>query len=66
MDSVFYLIKLVLKISDARNGIGTIKNVSNVQPDGFSVPMELVFQLTTDVLHLMLREHVLLVTKDTT
>ena len=63
---MFYLIKLVLKISDARNGTGIIKNVLNVQPDGSSMPMELVFQLTTDVLHLMLREHVLLVIKDTT
>ena len=61
-----YLIKLDPKILDARNGIGTIKNVSNVQPDGFSVPMELVFQLTTGVLHLVLREHVLHVTKVTT
>ena len=66
MEHVFYLIKLVLKISDAKNGIGTIKNVSNVQPDGFSMPMELVFQLTTDVLHLMPMVFALLVTKDTT
>ena len=56
---MLYLIKLDPKISDAKNGTGTIKNVSNVQPDGSSMPMELVFQLTTDVLHLMLREHVL-------
>ena len=63
---MLYLIKLAPKILDARNGIGTIKNVSNVQPDGFSVPMELVFQLTTDVLHLMLKVFALPATKDTT
>ena len=63
---MFYLIKLVLKISDARNGTGTIKNVSNVQSDGSSMPMEFVFQLITDVLHLMQKEHVLPVTKVTT
>ena len=60
------MIKLDPKISDAKNGTGTIKNVSNVQPDGSSMPMEFVFQLITDVLHLMQKEHVLPVIKDTT
>ena len=63
---MFYLIKLDPKISDAKNGTGTIKNVLNAQPDGSSMPMEFAFQLTTVAPHLMLREHVLLVTKDTT
>ena len=63
---MFYLIKLVPKILDVRNGIGTIKNVLNAPLDGFSMPTESVFQLTTDAPHLMLKESALLVTKVTT
>ena len=53
-----------LKISDVKIGIGTIKNVLNVQPDGTSMPMESAHQSMIIALLGTIMESALLATKD--
>ena len=53
-------------ISDVKLGIGTIKNVSNVQRTGFSILKAYVYQLVTNVNLMMLLDFVLHALKVTT
>jgi len=60
----FWLIKKAQLTSDARDGIGTTKNVLNALPDGLSIPTESANQSTTIALHGEHMENAQLVTQD--
>ena len=60
MDNVYSLLQTTLNqpIQDVKSGIGTAKNVQNVQPTGFSTHKVFVFQYLINAELLMLQEPV--------
>ena len=61
----FWLIKKAQATSDARDGIGTTKNVLNAPPDGLSIPTESANQSVMPAQHGEPTENALPATKDT-